>query len=173
GDHIAIAKNAFMMIHNAWGIVVGNRHDMRQFASTLDKIDAALARTYVARTGTGIRTIEKMMDSETWLSAKEAEELGFADSLIEAADTKVRFDLSVFANAPQALSLTQDAEAEPMTLRDVDRMLTQDAGYSKAMRRAIFRAVKSEAPRPRQDAGDAELVKLASLLASAAESLRT
>jgi ATP-dependent Clp protease protease subunit len=85
GDEIVMAPNAFIMIHDAWSIGVGNRHDMKKMSDTLTKIDDALARTYAARTTTGIRAIKDMMDEETWLSAKESVDAGFATSIAEGA----------------------------------------------------------------------------------------
>lgn len=35
GDDIRMGLGSFMMVHNAWGMVVGNRHDMREAASHL------------------------------------------------------------------------------------------------------------------------------------------
>ncbi|MGQ3296019.1 MAG: head maturation protease, ClpP-related, partial [Shinella sp.] len=68
GDEIVIADNAMFMVHNAWTIAVGNRHDFGDTAATLAKIDDALARTYAARTTSGIRAIKQMMDDETWMT---------------------------------------------------------------------------------------------------------
>src|SRR5690606_27950498 len=59
GDDIRMGLGSFMMVHNAWGMVIGNRHDMREAASLFDQFDAALADIYEARTGMKRADIEQ------------------------------------------------------------------------------------------------------------------
>lgn len=154
GDEITIADNAMFMIHNAWTIGVGNRHDFSDVAATLTKIDDALARTYAARTTTGIRSIKQMMDDETWLTAKEAVDAGFATSTTSKADPKARFDLSVFGAVPETLKWRDADTDEAPTKRDMERALTQDAGWSRSKARAALRVVEQNDEPTKQDAGD-------------------
>jgi ATP-dependent protease ClpP protease subunit len=154
GDEITIAENAFFMIHNAWTIGVGNRHDFSDVVGTLTKIDDALARTYAARTNTGIRQIKTWMDDETWLTAKEAVDAGFATAEAATADPKARFDLSVFGSVPDALKWREDGNDEAPTKRDMERALTQDAGWSRSKARAALREVETSDEPTKQDAGD-------------------
>lgn len=172
GDEIAIADNAFFMIHNAWTIGIGNRHDFNELSGTLAKIDDALARTYAARTGSGIRTIKKMMDDETWLSAKEAKEMGFATTALAQAETKAKFDLSVFSGVPSALVWPADSAGdEPATKRDLERALTQDAGWSRSKARAALRAIEPK-DEPLQDAGEVDLTSLADAVRAVSATIR-
>jgi ATP-dependent Clp protease protease subunit len=104
GDRVEIAENALFMIHNAWSGVVGNAKEMQAVASVLVKVDEGLAGTYAARTGGSLETIKQQMDDETWFSAKEAVDAGFANSTIalsEPAEASASYDLSVFKNAPK------------------------------------------------------------------------
>jgi ATP-dependent Clp protease protease subunit len=101
GSEIVMAPGAFMMIHNSWTAAVGNRHDLAEFVSTLTKIDDVLAHIYTGRTKSGIRTVRQMMNDETWLTAKEAVDAGFATSIADGAQSSgpsAKFDLSVFGN---------------------------------------------------------------------------
>lgn len=166
GDEITIAENAMFMIHNAWTIGVGNRHDFADVATVLGKIDDALARTYAARTTSGIRSIKQMMDDETWLTAKEAADAGFATAVGIKQEPKAKFDLSVFASAPDSLKWRDDDSDQTPTKRDIERALTQDAGWSRSKARAGLRVNTSD-DEPLQDAGGAELTKLADALAKA------
>jgi ATP-dependent protease ClpP protease subunit len=168
GDEIVIADNAMFMIHNAWTIAVGNRHDFGETAAVLAKIDDALARTYAARTSTGIRAVKQMMDDETWLTAKEAKDAGFATAIGSSADPKAKFDLSVFAAVPSALQWNdEDGASQKPTKRDLERALTQDAGWSRSKARAALRDLETSEDEPLQDAGGVELTKLADALAKA------
>lgn len=104
GDSIEIAENGFLMIHNAWALVVGNRNDMTEFAKTLEQIDGALARTYARRTGGSVDEMAALMDAETWLAGDDAVERGFADKLLsEGESAKALFDLSAYARVPGSL----------------------------------------------------------------------
>ncbi|TGQ19315.1 head maturation protease, ClpP-related [Mesorhizobium sp. M00.F.Ca.ET.217.01.1.1] len=169
GDEVAIADNAFFMIHNAWTIGIGNRNDFETLAGTLGKIDDAMARTYAARTGTGIRSVKKMMDDETWLTAKDAKDLGFAtESLTPNDGAKARFDVSVFAGMPDSLKWPDETGTEPETERDWERLAMRDAGWSRSRVRAFKRALKPSSDgettttdEPLRDAGEVNLTALA------------
>jgi len=80
-DEIKMGLGTFMMVHNAWGVVVGNRHDMRDGATLFDGFDSAIADIYEARTGMDRKAIVKLMDAETFMGPSEAVENGFADSI--------------------------------------------------------------------------------------------
>jgi ATP-dependent Clp protease protease subunit len=88
GDNIEIGASSFLMIHNAWVMAVGNRHDMQEVAAFLEPFDRALADVYVARTGADLATVQAAMDSETWFSGSQAVELGYADALLPADAVK-------------------------------------------------------------------------------------
>ncbi|WP_353647032.1 head maturation protease, ClpP-related [Mesorhizobium sp. WSM2240] len=79
GDEIRMGLGTFMMVHNAWGIVIGNRHDMREAATLFDGFDGAIADIYEARTGMKRADIAKLMDAETFMGPSEAVKNGFAD----------------------------------------------------------------------------------------------
>lgn len=159
GDEIAVAENGFLMIHNAWVLAVGNRHDLNDVASVLGKIDAALARTYANQTGLGVRTISQMMDDETWLTGAEALDKGFATEVLKPVEANAKFDLSPFAAVPAALAVPVDG-GEPATPRDVEKLLMHDAGYSRSRARAVMRACKTSADEATPGAGDVGLDRL-------------
>ena len=84
GDEIRMGLGSFMMVHNAWGVVIGNRHDMRDAATLFDQFDAAIADIYQARTGMKRADIEQLMDAETFMAAAQTVEYGFADVVDDA-----------------------------------------------------------------------------------------
>ncbi len=81
GDEIRMGLGTFVMVHNAWGVVIGNRHDMREAAELFDGFDSAIADIYEARTGMKRAEIEKLMDAETFMGPSEAVKNGFADAV--------------------------------------------------------------------------------------------
>jgi ATP-dependent Clp protease protease subunit len=78
-DEIRVAKTAMIMIHNPWTLAMGEAEDLRGTADLLDKIREQIAHAYVARTGLDRARVLEMMDAETWMTADEAKENGFAD----------------------------------------------------------------------------------------------
>lgn len=123
GDRINIAQNGFIMIHNAWGMTVGNKNDHEQMVGELEKIDKEIARTYSNRTGMDIDEVLGLMDEETWFNSEESVENGFADETLEGVEAKTRFDLSgFFKNVPDDFSgLNDNFKDEDLILEKVER----------------------------------------------------
>lgn len=82
GDEILMGDGAFLMIHNAWAMAVGNRHDMVAVSEQLAPFDAAMAQVYAARSGQKVEDAAAMMDKETWLGAAQAVKEGFANGIV-------------------------------------------------------------------------------------------
>jgi len=100
-DEIVMGSGALFMIHKAWTGMYGNADDMRAEADLLDKIDGTLADTYASRTGKSKEEVAAWMAAETWFTADEAVEAGFADRVAEST-AKAEWNLSAYAKAPQA-----------------------------------------------------------------------
>lgn len=86
-DEIIMSLGSMMMIHNAWAMVIGNRHDFADAASVFETFDRSMASIYAARTGMDETAVLAMMDGEaraadgTYMTADEAVAKGFADSV--------------------------------------------------------------------------------------------
>jgi len=83
GDTVKISKIGFLMIHNSWSIVMGNKSDLREAADVLEQFDQSILAAYAAKVNIDENKISKMMNSETWIGADDALEFGFADEVIE------------------------------------------------------------------------------------------
>ncbi len=84
GDEIHIHRNSMLMIHNPSTMCWGDSEEMLQKAATLEKVKESILQVYVARTKLDKEVLSNMMDSETWLNADEAMDLGFADKVLES-----------------------------------------------------------------------------------------
>lgn len=82
GDEIRIARSGFLMIHNCWICVVGNKNDFGDAINLIGPFDKAMADIYSIRSGIPLEKISSMMDAETWIIGNDAVEQGFADSLL-------------------------------------------------------------------------------------------
>ena len=113
GDEIIMPENAFLMIHDPSGMVMGTAADMRSMAEVLDKIGGSLLRGYAAKSGKAEDEIAKLMAKETWLDAGEALEMGFADTMVEPVKMAASFDVSRFQNTPPEVVEALKAKEEP------------------------------------------------------------
>ena len=104
GDEIVMPENAFLMIHDPAGVVMGTAIDMRAMAEALDKIKGSLLQGYAAKSGRPQEEIAPLMAAETWLDARDALDLGFADRIAEPVRIAARFDVGRFRNAPPVLA---------------------------------------------------------------------
>ena len=92
-----------MMLHDPSGLVVGTSEDMKKMSEALDKVKDSLITAYQDKTKMSKEQIAEMMSEETWMSAKEAKEYGFADQIDEPVRMAASFDLSMFSNIPDSL----------------------------------------------------------------------
>lgn len=131
GDEIQIGRAGFFMIHNAWGVVAGDRHFMREIADMFEPFDAAMADVYAARTGMDASEIAAMMDRETWIGGSEAVEKGFADSLLPSSAITEAGDV--------------EARAAALAAYRVDALLAR-SGVARGKRRELIREISSGTP---------------------------
>ena len=134
GDRIEMGRGAMMMIHNAWGLVVGNRHDFTAASETFAEFDDAMASIYEKRTGQARAAIVKLMDGAgagdgTFMSADTAIEKGFADAMSDDEDE------DSMAAASRAAGARNEALA---ARRRLDAHLAK-AGLPRSERRRLLR----------------------------------
>lgn len=87
GDHRVMLSSAQMMIHNAWGITIGNADEHRAMAELLEQQDEVIAGIYASRSGGDKDEFRTLMTDETWLTDEQAVEKGLADEVIEPDST--------------------------------------------------------------------------------------
>lgn len=114
-DRCVMAQGAFMMIHKAWTIGVGNADDMLASAELLEKIDGTLADTYAAKAGGEAAAFAEMMRAETWFTAQEAVDAKLADEITaKAPKSQAAWDLTAYGTAPAAEAVIEpEPEPEP------------------------------------------------------------
>lgn len=83
-DETIMAADSSMMIHRSWGVCVGNADDMLAQAALLEHVDGHQVSIYAAKSGKKPDDILEMLKAETWLTASDAVQMGFANSVIAA-----------------------------------------------------------------------------------------
>lgn len=86
GDEVVMGIGSQMMIHDAWGVSVGDAAEMRKAAEMLDSTSDALASTYAAKTGGTTEEWRAVMAAEAWYTAEEAVTAGLADRVATEED---------------------------------------------------------------------------------------
>lgn len=91
-DDLLMGTGSMLMIHRAWGLVMGNRHDFADAAGMFDTFDRSMAAIYSARTGIGESDMLALLDGPsrtsdgTYMTAAEAIEKKFADGTFDPAE---------------------------------------------------------------------------------------
>ena len=82
GNKVLMSPVAMLMIHDPSTIAMGNTKDMEKAIATLNEVKESIINAYAAKSGLSHNRISKLMENETWMDAKKAVELGFADEVL-------------------------------------------------------------------------------------------
>ena len=82
GSKVLMSPTALLMIHDPSTIAMGNTKDMEKAIETLNEVKESIINAYSAKTGLRHNKIAELMSNETWMNAKKAVELGFADEVL-------------------------------------------------------------------------------------------
>ena len=82
GSTVEMSPVATIMIHNPMTVSIGDTHEMERTITFLAEIKESIINAYEIKTGLSRAKISRLMDAETWMNAKKAVELGFADSVL-------------------------------------------------------------------------------------------
>ena len=84
GGTVEMSPVAMMMIHNPATISIGDEREMQKAIEMLGEVKESIINAYALKTGLGRGKLSNLMDAESWMNAKKAVELGFADSIMFA-----------------------------------------------------------------------------------------
>lgn len=119
-DEIVMPSNAMLMIHNPHTVAAGEATDLRKLADLLDSTSDNMLAAYVERSGRSHDEVRAIMDAETWLTAAQAQEQGFCDTIAEpiriAAYAGAARHVARFSAVPDPIRamLTDDVEPPPV-----------------------------------------------------------
>lgn len=114
GDKVIMPSNTMMMIHDAMTGIFGNAKQLRKSADDLDTIMEGNRQAYLDKSGGKIseETLKELLESETWLTAQQCLEYGFAD---------------------EVLSREVDMTDAKQMLQKANKTLEQQLNYNKAL----------------------------------------
>ena len=102
GTKVLMAPTALMMIHNPMTLAYGNKDEMTKAIEMLDEVKESIINAYEIKTGMSRAKISHLMDSETWMNANKAIEMGFADDILEDKKKKCAADEVAFSFAAKS-----------------------------------------------------------------------
>lgn len=102
GTTVLMAPTALMMIHNPMTLAYGNKDEMNKAIEMLDEVKESIINAYEIKTGMSRAKISHLMDSETWMNANKAIEMGFADDILEDKKKKCAADEVAFSFAAKS-----------------------------------------------------------------------
>lgn len=131
GHTVHAPKNSLLMIHNAWGKVVGNAQELREAAEVSDKYDQVLIEAFADKLG---KSADKVRENyfnykDHWFTGQEAYDEGFVDVLI-ASDAEIPEDV----NKDMTLDLVQNrfaASFRSVSTKNDNMKILELFGFSK------------------------------------------
>ena len=87
GTEVLMSPTSCFMIHNPLTIAFGDAEDMQKAIAMLGEVKESIINAYELKTNLSRAKISHLMDSETWMNANKAVELGFADGILYAGET--------------------------------------------------------------------------------------
>ncbi len=95
GDEREVSDNAEIMVHNASVDMCGNKHELKGAIEFLDDIDDKLINIYTDRTDLSDNEVSALLDQETFMTADEAVNKGFATKKANALKLVAQYNESI------------------------------------------------------------------------------
>ena len=124
GSRVLMSPTALLMIHDPSTIAMGNAKDMEKAIETLNEVKESIINAYAAKSGMRRSKIAELMSNETWMNAKKAVELGFADEVLFEGDEPEPEGEDPKADTPAAM------EAKMYSSRMMDQAILNRLGIS-------------------------------------------
>lgn len=104
GSKILMSPVSQIMVHNPMTVAIGNAEEMSKAIDMLSEIKESIINAYELKTNLPRDEISKMMDSETWMNARKAVELGFADEIMYTENQNFNTALDSFIFSRMAVT---------------------------------------------------------------------
>lgn len=123
-NKIVVEDNSIFMIHNCWGVAIGDHREMEKSADFSKRIDSLIINMLSDRSGKDSKEIAKLMDAETWYFGNEIFEAGFCDEVLSAGDADPLLMMDNKMNAAKVAfnscqkKIKDEVEKNPKQYRD-------------------------------------------------------
>lgn len=110
GKSVEISPTAQIMIHNVSSVAGGDYRALAKEAQILENYNKSISNAYLMKTNMSSEELLDLMAEETWLTAGQAVEKGFADKVMFADDEMSQMVASESVVIPKSMALVQKAE---------------------------------------------------------------
>ena len=123
GTTVEMSPVGMLMIHNPSTAVIGNTKEMQAAIQMLDEVKESILNAYELKTGQPRQQLSDLMNAESWMNAKKAVELGFADKILFANEDEEKQSEGV-----EAMLFSQWAVTNSL----IDKIKAQSLKFVKA-----------------------------------------
>lgn len=115
GTKVCMSPVGMLMIHNPATVACGDKAEMERAIGMLSEVKESIINAYEIKSGIARTKIAHMMDNETWLNARKAVELGFADEILFDKSEETEPEPSAMLYTPMTVtnSLAQKMKPKP------------------------------------------------------------
>jgi len=136
GTKVMMSPVSMLMIHNPMTVAMGNKDEMQKAIEMLESVKDSIMNAYEIKTNLSRSKLSHMMDSETWMDANKALELGFADEIMSRASIPADIEVpavsmlyseaqvtnSIMSKLAEKAKINTPAKPEPQG-RSVDELM--------------------------------------------------
>ena len=131
GSRVLMSPTALLMIHDPSTIAMGNAKDMEKAIETLNEVKESIINAYAAKSGLRHNKIAELMSNETWMNAKKAVELGFADEVLFESGKESPEEEGAAEDKDKPVSMAAMYSSRMMDLAILNRLGVSDAAEPK------------------------------------------
>ena len=122
-NKIIVEDNSIFMIHNCWGVAIGDHREMQKSADFSKRIDNLIIKMLSNRSKIDEKKIEKLMADETWFFGNEILWNGFCDEVIKTetdplAEMENKMNVAKVAFNSCQKKLKDEVEKNPKAYKD-------------------------------------------------------
>ena len=133
GDVVQMSPVAMLMIHDPSTVAMGNTKDMEKAIEVLNEVKESIINAYASKSGLSHARIANLMSNETWMNAKKAVELGFADEVLfeakqKAAEEPEQTPDEELGEGEEKQSIQKDAAGHLFSSRQMDLIVLNRLG---------------------------------------------
>lgn len=137
GDKVLMAPTALMMIHNPSMMAYGDHNDMAKAIDILSEVKESIINAYEIKTGLSRATLSHLMENETWMNAKKALELHFADGYLEDSKKDAPVEAYAFASKEFDIALVNKIASKTRNEEKTGRNINELKNKLKTIKKLI------------------------------------
>jgi ATP-dependent Clp protease protease subunit len=157
-DKIVMPKNSFLLIHKPATMAWGTDEDLMAAAADLELQGKVFAGTYAERSGQSTDDVLKLMSQDRLMSADEAMQLGYCDTISEPVKMAASFDMKFLPTAARAVMSAAITEAPAADVPAADPVVEEPAAAAVvAPQPAVVEPIAAKADPAIPEYGDADI----------------